>query len=272
MDQDNKQLFFSHTWRPDNLGRNNHTRVHELVKKMRNLGWTTWFDEEDMGGNIDAAMAEGIDHAEAILVCLTETYCKKVNETAKDPRKRDNCLKEWTYANTRNKLMIPVIMEPDLLNTNNWPPGIVSLYLGSTLYVNASNDDLNEPIESIEKFLSQATLYPKKKVKSLPAIPIQHRPAPLPPLSSTLRPLQPLKSLESLHTLGSSLGLLNSNKSSPTFLSKSNKRRSVKKMKDLPVRSNSLNDGTITNLNLTNRLQRFRSRWNSTGQLQEIVL
>ena len=25
----NKQLFFSHTWRPDNLGRNTHKRVHD---------------------------------------------------------------------------------------------------------------------------------------------------------------------------------------------------------------------------------------------------
>ena len=72
-----------------------------------------------MGGNIDAAMADGIDNSEVIIVCLTEMYFKKVNETAKDPRQRDNCLKEWTYSNTRNKLIIPVIMEPCLYNISD---------------------------------------------------------------------------------------------------------------------------------------------------------
>jgi len=163
----NKQLFFSHTWRPDNIGRNTHDRVYELVKKLRDNGWTTWFDEEDMGGNIDAAMAEGIDNADAILVCLTETYCKKVNNTAKNPRNRDNCLKEWTYANTRNKLLIPVIMEPCLLNPSEWPPGIVSLYLGSTLYIDATNDDLSNAVIFANKFLLKHGLQPNNKVQKL---------------------------------------------------------------------------------------------------------
>ena len=163
----NKQLFFSHTWRPDNIGRNTHDRVYDLVKKLRDNGWSTWFDEEDMGGNIDAAMAEGIDDADAILVCLTETYCKKVNDTAKNPRNRDNCLKEWTYANARNKLLIPVIMEPCLLNPSEWPPGIVSLYLGSTLYIDATKDDLGNAVIFANKFLLKNGLQPNNKVQKL---------------------------------------------------------------------------------------------------------
>ena len=163
----NKQLFFSHTWRPDNLGRNTHERVYEIVKKLRDNGWTTWFDEEDMGGNIDAAMAEGIDNSDAILVCLTETYCKKVNDTAKNPRNRDNCLKEWTYANARNKLLIPIIMEPTLLNQSQWPPGIVSLYLGSTLFIDASKDDINSAVIFVNNFLLKHGLQPNNKSQKL---------------------------------------------------------------------------------------------------------
>ena len=113
-----------------------------------------------MKGNIDAAMADGIDNAEAVIVCLTDGYCIKVNETAKDPRRRDNCLKEWTYANVRNKLMIPVIMEPCLSSITNWPPGVVSLYFGSTLYINSAKDDLNFPAISLAKMLEQYNLQP----------------------------------------------------------------------------------------------------------------
>ena len=155
-----KQLFFSHTWQNDKLGRDNHKRVYDLAKKLEKCGWTIWIDEDDMKGNIDAAMADGIDNAEAIIVCLTENYCIKVNETAKDPRRRDNCLKEWTYANVRNKLMIPVIMEPCLSSITNWPPGVVSLYFGSTLYINGAKEDLNFTTISLIKLLEQYNLQP----------------------------------------------------------------------------------------------------------------
>lgn len=158
-----KQLFFSHTWRPDNLGRNTHERVYELVKSIRNYGWTTWFDEENMYGNIDAAMTEGIDNAEVVIICLTETYIKKINESAKDPRRRDNCLKEWTYTNSRNKLMIPLIMEPCLLNISDWPASIVTLYLGSTLYIDASKDNFCDVIENLNKTLYYNNIYPYNK-------------------------------------------------------------------------------------------------------------
>jgi len=155
-----KQLFFSHTWKADKLGRDTHKRVYELARLMERCGWSIWIDEENMKGNIDAAMASGIDGADAVIVCLTENYCKKVNETARNPRKRDNCLKEWTYANIRNKLMIPIVMEPELLSMNNWPAGIVSLHFGSTLYVNASMDCLHRPTFDLIKQLDQHHLQP----------------------------------------------------------------------------------------------------------------
>ena len=162
-----RQLFFSHTWQKDNLNRDTHTRVYDLAKKLEKCGWSIWVDEELMIGNIDAAMAEGIENAEVIIVCLTEQYCLKVNETAKDPHKRDNCLKEWTYANARNKLMIPVIMEPKLLSMSNWPPGIVSLYFGSTLYINATDSNLNTAVITINKILEKYGLKPNNRNISL---------------------------------------------------------------------------------------------------------
>ena len=161
-----KQLFFSHTWLADKLGRDTHSRVYELAKLMERCGWSIWIDEDNMKGNIDAAMASGIDGADAVIVCLTKNYCKKVNETARNPRKRDNCLKEWTYANIRNKLMIPVVMEPELLSLNNWPAGIVSLHFGSTLYVNASMDSLHRPTFELIKQLGQHHLQPNHPMRS----------------------------------------------------------------------------------------------------------
>lgn len=160
----NKQLFFSHTWRPDRLGRNTHVRVHQIVKKIRGLGWTTWFDEEDMNNNIDAAMAQGIDNADVVIVCLTENYINKINETSKNPRLRDNCLKEWNYTHARSKFVIPLIMEHCLLDMKNWPAGVVALYLGNNLYINASCDNLDDAVISLSKMLIKNNVAPQKKI------------------------------------------------------------------------------------------------------------
>ena len=159
----NKQLFFSRTWQNDKLNRNNHMRVRELAEELYKLGWSYWFDEDNMISNIDAAMAKGIDNAEVVIICLTEQYFIKVNETANNPHKRDNCLKEWTYAIARNKLMIPVIMDISLCNISDWPPGIISLYFGSTLYINASTDNLKKAAYDIDKLLLKYNL---KSMKS----------------------------------------------------------------------------------------------------------
>jgi len=160
MDTTKRQLFFSHTWKNDNLNRDNHARVCELAKKLETCGWSVWIDENNLYGNIDAAMVNGIDNAEVVMVCLTDTYCRKVHETANDPRKRDNCLKEWTYANARNKLMIPIVMEPCLLDMNKWPPGVVSLYFGSTLYMDGSEGNLNNCANEVDILLKKYGLSP----------------------------------------------------------------------------------------------------------------
>ena len=160
----NNQIFFSHTWRPDSLGRDNHERVLNIANILKNKGWKIWIDEENIVNNIDASIAEGIEKSDIILIFLTETYFKKVNESAKNPRMRDNCLKEWTYANALNKLMIPIVFEPSLLNIVNWPQGIISMHFGSTFYLDCIYDDLNKCANIIHNYLIKIKDCSEKKI------------------------------------------------------------------------------------------------------------
>lgn len=157
MKNDIINLFFSHDWGVNN---SNHIKVSNIVKELKTKGYTSWLDEENMKGNIDAAMADGIDNSQVIIICITKNYCNKINNTSRNMNKRDNCLKEWTYANTRNKLLIPIIMEKNMLDINNWPPGIVSMYLGCVFYIDFTNDKLDISINDLIKLLNNYKIYP----------------------------------------------------------------------------------------------------------------
>lgn len=169
-----RQLFFSHTHRADDLGRPTHARTRELAREMRGRGYTTWIDESEMLGDVDASMASGIDEAMAILVCVTREYVVKVNESARDPHTRDNCLSEFSYSQCRRKLMLPVIMEPCMLLTSTWPPGIVPMHLSNRMYVDASGDSLAEAARTLSKMLCAHGVHPSLR-KAVNA-PLSRRP------------------------------------------------------------------------------------------------
>ncbi len=144
-----KLLFLSHSWSKDNLNRDNHLRVKKLKEHLNNLGWSCWFDEDDMGISVDASMVKGIEESEVFIVCLTKSYCEKINRSSYNLRSRSNCLKEWNYANARNKFIIGIIMEPlDL-----WPRGIVTMYLSGLMYINGSGDDILNTAQQLNSIL-----------------------------------------------------------------------------------------------------------------------
>ena len=177
-----KQLFMSHAWSKDTHDRCTHARTKRLSGALRAAGWTTWFDEDDMFGNIDAAMAAGIDGADVVLVCLTRAYCTKVSAAASDMRTRDNCLKEWSYAHNRQKLMVAIVMEPCMRSPADWPPGVVAMHLGGLLYVDASGDDVDDYALQICRMLEKLGVSkPRVPFRRTPRHPMTYRPPPLLP-------------------------------------------------------------------------------------------
>lgn len=92
-----------------------------------------------LGGNIDAAMADGIENADIFVVFLTADYIQKVHTALRSSSTLDNCAKEWRCAVARNKRILPVVLEEELLQTAMWPPGAVTLHLAGTLYVDGTD-------------------------------------------------------------------------------------------------------------------------------------
>ena len=131
-------LFMSHTWVSDSQGRSTHERAAALRHELKRLGWKVWFDEDQLiaGHSLDAQLAAGILSSDAVCVCVTRAYCEKVNSA----NARDNVYKEWNFCQSLGKMIIPIIFEQDMLSVAAWPPGIMSMVLGNTFYIDASCD------------------------------------------------------------------------------------------------------------------------------------
>ena len=150
-----KDIFLSHAWGKDGLDRDNHLRVKELSKKLIKCGYSVWFDDNDMVGNIDRSIIEGINKSSIVIFCLTTKYCDKLNYCINSNISNDNCYKEWNYTLFCKKKILPILMEPDMINYYNKNNGIVQMYLNNSLYIDFSNnfhDNFHKLIKSLQYY------------------------------------------------------------------------------------------------------------------------
>lgn len=129
-------VFLTHDWGKVQ-GQDNHQRVGEINRRLRNRGLTTWFDSDRLEGNVKKQMALGIDNAQCIIAFVTKRYIDKVGGFNAE----DNCQLEFNYAARRKTAskMIPVVMEDCVRHTGTWD-GEVGLVLGGRLYVDMCGD------------------------------------------------------------------------------------------------------------------------------------
>ena len=134
-----KQLFLSHNWGKNILGEDNHEKVKTINNMLTNLfGWSTWFDEIDMGWNLDGSMYKGICECDIALVFLTQKYITKIENNCLDFTNRDNCAKEWNLINMKQKPIIPIALENNLTKTNNFDSPLLAMYINTHFIINLS--------------------------------------------------------------------------------------------------------------------------------------
>lgn len=137
-------IFLSYNWGEDELHRDNKARVKEIHDRLQSLGWSVWLDMNGITvGSIDALIIDAIEQCDVFVVCLTNKYMEKVQKALANPRNRDSCAKEWSYAMARKKIIQPLILEPSLLNPYDWPGGVVTAHLANNVWVNGTADDMN---------------------------------------------------------------------------------------------------------------------------------
>ena len=131
-----KDVFISHNWGKDRVGRDNHGRCLELSKILNEKGYTTWIDKNDLLSNIDSSIIKGINNSKVVLICLTEKYMNKIDNSVLNNNLRDNCYKEWNYSLFKQKPIIPISMENAVEDKFNNDDGVIQMYLYNTMYIN----------------------------------------------------------------------------------------------------------------------------------------
>ena len=133
--------FLTHDWGTDDLQRDNHQRVLRVNKALQQAGFSTWFDEDRLEGDIVQQMCDGIDQSMCVLVFITQNYITKVSGTGPKGA-TDNCKREFGYSWRRKgvEFMHACVMEKRCSDPSTWRGG-VGMNLGGKLYTTLWDDD-----------------------------------------------------------------------------------------------------------------------------------
>ena len=97
----------------------------------------SWFDDEQMNGDITHAMTDGIDEGcDLVIICITRAFINKCKQ-----QENSNCKLELNYAYERKGALklLPIVMEEDCLDTRTWD-GPVGAYLNRRFYIRCTTD------------------------------------------------------------------------------------------------------------------------------------
>ena len=89
--------FLTHDWGEDEAGRNNHARVARVCAALKAEGLQPWFDEDQMRGDINHKMVEGIEASASMVCFITKRYLQKAWGVGPNGA-NDNCKFEFDYA------------------------------------------------------------------------------------------------------------------------------------------------------------------------------
>ncbi|XP_070554353.1 uncharacterized protein [Ptychodera flava] len=103
-------------------------RMIRLKEKLKAAGFKVWMDIEKMGGSTLEAMAEAVQGADVVLICMSEKY-----------KYSNPCRSEAEYTYKLNKDYIPIRVQ-----SNYTPDGWLGIMVGAKLYFDFSTEDYFE--------------------------------------------------------------------------------------------------------------------------------
>ncbi|EDO45030.1 predicted protein [Nematostella vectensis] len=107
----------------------------QVKSKLQAAGYRVWMDLEQMGGSTLQAMANAVENAEVVLMCVSQKY-----------KESPNCRSEAEYAFQLRKDIVPLMMEKSYR-----PDGWLGMIMGAKLWIDFSDKQTLRVDDSFEK-------------------------------------------------------------------------------------------------------------------------
>jgi len=122
--------------------------VKRIARALEDAGHKIWIDIQDMKGSTMEAMANAVEQASVVLLCITRKY-----------KESPNCRSEAEYTSALKKSFIPLILEPDYQ-----PDGWLGFMLGTKLYYKFEENNFDSKMKDLFREVDTFTR-PQKLVK-----------------------------------------------------------------------------------------------------------
>ena len=109
----------------------------QLYDELIKAGYRVWIDFDQMHGNVMDAMAQAIEQAHTVIICLSEDY-----------RKSNYCRAEAQYAFQRQRRIVPVLVQKHYK-----PDGWLLFLIGQLLYVDFTKYEFSRAMTMLRKEL-----------------------------------------------------------------------------------------------------------------------
>lgn len=124
-------LFISYSW-------SNQSKALLVRQALKEAGARVWMDVDDMAGHINQRMAEAVEGATVVLVCVSQAYQASAN-----------CKKELEYAEKLGKAVIQIKVE------EFEPTGWLGLILGNTLWYSISSAQAADNVRELRNLVGE---------------------------------------------------------------------------------------------------------------------
>jgi len=183
--------FISHNWGKDSQGRDNHLRVLQIARALQKHGVEVFVDdwEAHRYDSVDEAIVDGMRRSSVALVFITRAYIDKIEESTIE----DDCVAQFNLAK-RAPGIIPVIMEPELMQPSRWGWNRVYAHLSGKKLVDLSRGEVsglpgilwNAGSQRMHSALDLLEMRIRCEAARLPPSFVQRRPPPLAPMRDTV--------------------------------------------------------------------------------------
>jgi hypothetical protein len=110
---------------------------HKINDRLEQDGYQVWLDRDEMHGSIIESMAEAIEQARFIIICMSSNYKNSIN-----------CKAEAEYAFSQKSKIVPLIVEPKY-KADGW----LGFLAGSKIYVDFADKEEEEEFNKAYELL-----------------------------------------------------------------------------------------------------------------------